>query len=253
MYGFYDLIDKIRRYFKFNTEEIKALVIAIIVIGFVISFREWGYGDEFSASVGLRNLFIGIILAALVVLIHETGHRVAGLWSGFRVEHQLWWFGIGIALVLAFMTRGNVWFLGLHAITLHHMAIHRLGYFRYGTNTLSIAMTSLAGPIANILVATLLWTLEVWFGVPITANTFLNKFILVSWIYAVTNLLPIPPLDGAGILFQSRLVYYFVFGSIAGYAILLLFNIHSFIFALLIGGLVWLIYYVSFERGAWKF
>jgi len=70
---------------------------------------------------------------------------------------------------------------------------------------------------------------------------------LEDLIYALCNLLPIPPLDGSRILFWSRLFYVFLFGSIAGYLVLVKLGIFSYIWALLIGGLAWLYFLVYHE------
>jgi len=114
-------------------------------------------------------------------------------------------------------------------------------------------MTALAGPLANILLATFLKTLEIWFNVPVSSVLLLDKLIVFSWVYAIWSLVPIPPLNGALILFKSRLMYAFIFGTIGGYAVLVMFGIYSFIFAFIIGAIFWLLFYILFERGAWSF
>jgi len=37
-----DLTDKIKRYFRFTPLELRSLIITILVIAFIISFRDWG-------------------------------------------------------------------------------------------------------------------------------------------------------------------------------------------------------------------
>jgi len=250
MYGILDLIDKVKRYFKFSRDELVSIIITILCLTFIIGFND---GRETTAldSFWFYHLFISLIIVAITVFVHLGGQRIIGLHSGFRIEYKLWWYGLILGIIITLVTRGSVWILLPGGIFLHHLAVHRLGYFRYGTNTLAMAMTGLAGSVSNILLATIIKTLELWFGFPVSSSLFLSKLIIFNWIYALFNFIPIPPLDGALILFRSRLTFAFIFGTIAGYAVLILFGIFSFILALIIGGLFWLIFYLVFEKGAW--
>jgi Zn-dependent protease len=84
-------------------------------------------------------------------------------------------------------------------------------------------------------------------------NALLNKLFIFNLAFAVWNLLPIPPLDGSKLFFHSRLTFAFIFGSVLGYTVLAGFGVYSWILGLIIGGIIWLLYYVSFEVGAWNY
>ena len=73
-----DLADKIKRYFMFTPLEIRSLIIAVLVTAFVFSFREWGYGDDFSLRIGAFNYFNAVLIVALSFLIHISVQRI---WS----------------------------------------------------------------------------------------------------------------------------------------------------------------------------
>ncbi|MDO8740433.1 MAG: hypothetical protein Q7J54_02535 [Candidatus Woesearchaeota archaeon] len=250
-----DLRDKISRYFKFSAEETKALMISILVVAFIVSFDKWGTGTEFQLMTGVKNFFISILLVALIVLINQVGHRIVGLIFGYKVEYKMWWYGLLIGLLLivmsASMKRGfpafpYIWFLAPGGIFIHMLPQHRLGKFRYGPNTNLFSHTSLAGPIAGILFGTILKSIDLWFHLNSAA---IQQIFLIGLIYGAYQLLPIPPLAGSRIFFASRLIYVFVATSIIAYAILFAWlNVYSFIFALLIGAVCWLIFYVTFER-----
>lgn len=245
MSGFYNIKDKINRYFKFGAEEAKGLIISILVVAFIVSFRKWGPGAEFNLMLGLKNLFISILLVALIVLINQAGHRIIGLGFGYRVEYKMWWYGLLIGLLLAFVSRGYIWFLAPGGIFIHMMPGHRLGKFRYGPNTNLFGHTALAGPIAGILFGTSLKAIDVWFHLNSAA---IQQIFLIGLIYGAYQLLPIPPLAGSRIFFASRLVYVFVASSIIAYAILFVWlNIYSFILALFIGFICWLVFYITVE------
>ncbi|MFH1510097.1 MAG: hypothetical protein ABIF10_00270, partial [Candidatus Woesearchaeota archaeon] len=61
------------------------------------------------------------------------------------------------------------------------------------------------------------------------------------------------PLAGSRIFFHSRAIYVFVAASVIAYAILISLGVFSFVFAVLIGLAVWLVYYIYFEKGAWDY
>lgn len=249
IHSFFDLKDKIKRYFKFSKDELKGIVVIILTIAFVISFKEWGPGDQFELFYGLKNLFIAVLMAAIIVFVHHAAQRIAGLSCGHRAEHKIWWAGIIISIVLVLLSKGNIWFLAVSGVFFHHLPVHRLGHWRYGLSMKGVAGSTLAGPAAIILIVTILKTIELWFPFVPLNPVMVHKFFLLGWGFALWNLLPIPPLDGSRIMFTSRLVYAFIFGFVAGYFILVYaLEVYSFLWALVIAIAVWLIFYIVFER-----
>ena len=239
--------DKVKRYYPFNVEEIKALIITTVVLTFIIAFNDGR--SEFFLPSWLANygfLFIGV---ALSVLFHETGHRLLAFPAGFRVEYQLWWWGLGIGVILAILSKGNIWVLVPGGIWAHHMVIHRLGFFRYGPNTLAAGVIALSGPVASVIFATIIKTINLIFFNG--GSAFLETLFIFNLAYAIWSLIPIPPLDGSKLFFYSRLTFSFVFGCVFGYVILAAFGIYSWILALIIGTIIWLLFYVFFEMNAW--
>ncbi len=246
---FHDLKDKTKLYFKFSKEELKGIIIIILAFAFIISFKEWGPGDEFQFFYGLKSFFKAILMVALTVLIHHGAQRIAGLSAGIRAEHKIWWPGIWIGLILVILSRGNIWFLAASGVYFHHMPIHRIGYWRYGLSMKGVAASAIAGPFAVIFFITIIKTIEVWFPFIPLDPAAVNKLFLLNWGFALWNLLPIPPLDGSRLMFTSRLTYSFIFGFIAGYFILVYaLEIYSFIWAFVIAIASWLIFYIVFER-----
>ncbi|MBI4149382.1 hypothetical protein HY491_02960 [Candidatus Woesearchaeota archaeon] len=249
--SWFDLKDKIRRYYRFSPEEIKGLVIATIIIGFIVSFKEWGY-ESFDAAIGLRNLAVALLMVGLSLLVQQTGHKIAGLSAGFTVEFRVWTYGLILGLVLILVSRGNIWFLAPGGIVIYHLTAHRLGYFRYGVNMWALGMIGLAGPIANVLFGGFFKTLAIYVSwLPLNA-ALVDKLFLLNMALAVYSLLPIPPLPGANLFFASRNWYVFIAGTLASYLILVLLGVFSYVFALIIGFIIWLLYYIFLEKDWWK-
>ena len=233
---------KVKKYFSFNRFEIRAFFLTTFILAFIWSFDKWGV-KTFDFKAGLFNYVIALLLIGSALFVHHAGQKLWGLRKGFRVQQRLWWYGLIFSLLLVFLTDGKVKFLAASGIFM--LKGHRLGAFRYGTNIRTYAAICLAGPIANILFGTFFKQLVIIGLLPASIG---NPIFTVNMLFAVWNLIPIPPLDGSRILYSSRLLFAFLFGAIAGYVILIQFNIYSYIFAALIGVLTWFLFLVFFEK-----
>ncbi|HLC60436.1 MAG TPA: hypothetical protein VJJ52_03320 [Candidatus Nanoarchaeia archaeon] len=244
-----DLIDKLKKYYTFTKYEVRGYAIAILAIAFIISFREWG-ANQFDLAAGLFNLFNSILIVAMSVLVHDAGQRIWGLAIGYKIEFKMWTFGVVLGLILAFVTNGKFWLIIPGTFMLHHLAGHRLGFFRYGINIIGQSMVALAGPLFTLMLIILLKILYA-----LSPNPLLQKAIMFNIIYNITNMLPIPVLDGGKIFFGSRMIYAFVMPAMIVATILMMIDIPVFfsvVLSLLVGVILWLWYYVSFERKVWK-
>ena len=244
-----DLIDKLKKYYTFTKHEVRGYAIAILAVAFIISFREWGT-NQFNLTAGLFNLFNSILIVALSILVHDAGQRIWGLAIGYKIEFKMWTFGVVLGLALAFVTNGKFWLIIPGTFMLHHLAGHRLGFFRYGINIIGQSMVALAGPLFTLMLIILLKILYA-----ISPNPLLQKAIMFNIIYNITNMLPIPVLDGGKIFFGSRMIYAFVMPAMIVATILMMIDIPVFfavVLSLLVGVILWLWYYISFERKVWK-
>ena len=236
-----EMFERIKTYLDFSKEEAVNLLTAALVFGFIFAFRKWSF----------TNLIIAIIIALLSFLFHLTAQKIAALHYGYKVEFKIGWFALLIPLVLVFISNGQIWWLiipgGVHFSLLAGL---RVGRFRYGLNYLTMGTISLIGPIASIILATVFKQIDIWFFA--SSSVVFHNIFIFNLAYAVSQMLPIPPLDGHYMFYASRLSYVFIFGTILTYAILAIsFSLYSWVFALLAGGLAWLIFYITFERTAW--
>jgi hypothetical protein len=245
-----DLKDKIKRYFKFTPLELRSLIIAVLAIAFIISFKDWGYGTNFSLRIGLFNYFNAILIVALSFLVHISIQRIWSLGTGFRLEWKMWSFGLLFGLIMAFLTNGFLWVILPGGFIVHHMGGHRLGWFRYGINYWAVGLIAVTGIFASIFLAAIFKALSVF-----VLNSLIQKVITFNIAYALYSLLPIPPIDGSRTFFGSRMLYAFSTAFIVIMAILLTSNISvgiSIISSFFIGIVLWLLYYVFFEHRAWQ-
>ena len=163
-------------------------------------------------------IILPIVVFIIVIVIHELAHGYTAYWMGdptaknagrltFNPLAHADPVGTIMLPILLMVVRSPVIFGWAKPVPVNPRNFRnpRLGMF----------LTSLAGPAANFLLAII-------FAVIFKAGhfpqhsliwNFLLMGILISLVLGVFNLLPIPPLDGANILFSilpSRMYKYFV-------------------------------------------
>src|SRR3989344_7032221 len=224
--------DKLDKYFWFSKEEWKAFVITVLIGALIYSWNSWG-DVRFDAAQGAKSLIIAIILVGVAVFVHHAVQRMFALTLGFRAEHRLWWYGLVIGLMLAMLSRGSIVFFAASGTLIHLMPIHRLGAFRYGPNLATFSKIAFAGPFASALLA---YLAKLLIALDIVSPSAGHRFFMLNAMFALMNILPIPPLDGSRIFFSSRAEYLFVFLAFAAFAFIgYAFQIYSLTAALLVG------------------
>src|SRR3989338_5780456 len=246
-----DLLDKLKKYYTFTKYEARGYAIAILAIAFIISFTEWGT-CQFDLTAGLFNLFNSALIVALSILVHDAGQRIWGLAIGYKIEFKMWTFGLALGLIAAFLNNGRIpylWLILPGGFMIHHMAGHRLGWVRYGINYFGQAMVALAGPLFTLMLIILLKILNA-----IVPSPIIGEAIKFNVVYLITNLLPIPPLDGSKMFFGSRMAYAFLMPALLIATILMVVDVPVFlalVLSMFIGVVLWLVYYITFERKIW--
>jgi len=238
--------DKIRRFCPPTKQELVGFVVSVLVVAFIVSFNWWGK-DAFDPLAGVWNLMGGMVLVTIVLFVHHFTQRVVGVHMGFRVEQTVWWYGLIGGLILVFVSNGALQLLAVTGTYVMPVQRHRIGKFRHKPNLCEFAKVCLAGPLANILFGGIVMTLAWARIVPDVLAKQVFSFCLA---FAAWNLLPIPPLDGSRIMFQSRLVYSFLFGTIASYAFMVyILDVYSYILAILIGIVTMIVVMNTIEVG----
>ena len=244
-----DLKDKINRYFKFSAGEIRSLIVTILVFAFIISFRDWGIGTSINVKIGLFNFFNAMLIVTMSMLVYQSVQRIISLYMGYKMEYKLWTFGILLGLIVAFITNGHIWFLIPGGVVYYLLPGHRLGWIRYGLNQFGMGMIAAWGPLASIGLAIFFKLIS-----GVVPNPLITKAILFNLAFAVWMILPIPPSDGNKLFFGSRITYAFIMLFVILAAVLLLAPIPiwvSVLGAFVLAFILWLIYYIVWERFNW--
>ncbi len=237
-----EFASRLKRFFRFSPREMFELAITIIIVAFIFSYDD--KQPVFSTAYWVANFLKMILIVAIAIILHEVGHKAAALYIGMRAEYQMWPTGLLIGILATFITNGK-WYIVLPGgLLLHHMSVLRIGHFRYGMNYFTQGLLAAAGPLMNLLLATFFKTLSIFGIFPV----FFDLMTFINLYYAVFTMLPLPRLDGLHLFFASRLNYVFFFGSLVGYIVLYTIHFYSLLFAFVIGGVIWLLFFNYIEK-----
>ena len=228
---------------KFNNHEIQQFIAASLVIGFIFSFG--AYANLLS---WLKEFIIATLLGGFALYIKVLGQKYAAVSNGAEAKFELWtisrfWFNkaailkkptdpilrifynltfilfnfwLILPILLVFLSNGNIHFAAISTLAIGVTAAHRLGKKYLQPSEAEIAKIALVGPVLNMLFALIVKTL---FGLSGIAGLFVSINIAL----AISNMLPIPKLDGGLIFFGSKLLYTFGIVFILGCAFLIYF------------------------------
>ena len=184
-------------------------------------------------------LFVTLIIS---LTVHEASHGLFAYLGGDRTAHDAGLVTlnplphmrrepigmVALPLIVLYMSQGTMCFGGASApIDPYWAARHPR----------KAAMMSAAGPLANVLLAAIAFTILYVIGRPEgdaarTARTIARSFLLLNLLLAIFNLIPLPPFDGSGIvgglfpasqrLYDSlrRIPYFFVLTLFAAWLLL---------------------------------
>ncbi len=207
-----DFAHNVRKYFPFTLKEIKGLLITILIIGFIVSFRNWGE-ESFDLGIGLFNLISAILIVALGILAHVSLQRFYSYKLGYVARYENFLYGALGGLILCFASNGNLYFLSPGHVRLEHMPRLRMGEFRYGLNVWEYAKIAASGPLVNIVLAMFFKAFN-FLGSPL-----IERAIFINILLAFFSMVPLPQTDGLDLFYGSRLLYFCTLGFFIGVTI----------------------------------
>ena len=250
---------------KFNSHEIQQFLAATLVLGFIFSLNV--YASFFS---WFKEFIIAALLSGFALYIKTLGQKYVAVSNGAEVKFELWTisrFGFKKAsmtkkpvdpilkiiyaitflptnlwlllpILIAFLSNGQIYFTAISTLAVSVTAAHRLGKKYLQPSDAEIAKIALIGPILNIIFALVVKTL---FGLSGIAGL----FVLINISLAISNMLPLPKLDGGLIFFGSKLLYIFSIVFILGSSFLIYFLtiLPTLILSLLFATTILILYY----------
>jgi len=237
---------RVRQFYRFDNEELKHFIIAVLVCAFIFGFND--KQEVFELGHWIVNFIGAIIISGVAIFLHISAQKLWGIKVGYEARFKMSPYLLLIGLIVSVLSGGRWYFLAPGTIMLTHITSLRLGAFRHGYNYTLAGYVALAGPIMSVLAG--MFVKVIWQIFNFT-TPFLEQFIFFNFLLAFFSMLPLPGLSGLQVFFGSRMWFALGVGCVFGYLILFYMNMYSLFGALFIGGVIWLLYYVTFERKAW--
>ena len=238
-----ELLFRIRRFYRWEKREKRDLLITILLVAFMFGYNDGR--ESFVPIAWFGHFLLTLFFVSLTVLVFDGAMKVAALHQGYRAEYRMWPQGLAIGVIVTLITGGKFYLILPGGLFLHHMMILRLGKFRYGINTMAQGVIAAAGPVANLILATIALTFSAQLNI---MPELFNYMAMINLWFLIYQLLPIPKINGMHIFFMSRLAYVFIFSTLASYVLLVQLGIFSWIFAFIIGVVCWFSWLWFFER-----
>ncbi|MEM2315206.1 MAG: site-2 protease family protein [Candidatus Nezhaarchaeales archaeon] len=212
----FTLVEALYKVSTMPKRELMELVISWLVISLCFSAR--GITELFS----IPELFFMIFFASLIsvglgFLLHELMHRTIARRFGCFAEYRMWPWGLMLALILAFASKGSIIFAAPGAVYITPIAL--TSYISVKHVRRAYGLISLSGPVANLLLA-----LIFYFTLKLPINWLIGfvaemGFRVNVWL-AAFNLIPVPPLDGFNVVKWNLMIWCLV--AIPTWAIIIL-------------------------------
>lgn len=177
--------------------EMWKMIIASSILGFAISFRDWGFGNQFIASVGIINLFLATLVCTFSIWLRTSMQKRAGRTELATVRFEYSWINLVYTFLLAFITNGFFIFAALGRPTVKSLTHLRPGYLNPHLGHERVARIVMAGTITSIL---LLVFAKFWLAV---GGGVLAEYLFRTnaWMLII-SLIPIPA-EGISLFYQK--------------------------------------------------
>ena len=227
------------------------MIITAIVLGFAFTYKK---PLEFWPLIFILNA----ILVLISFIIHEKAHKYIAKKYGAITEHRIWeeyrygikkhqklpfkvHLGVILPIIVAIISSGKLVFAATNMFTIQSKRKLQMRFPKL--SDLETAKIAFAGPLANITFSLIL----AFISTIIPFN--FKPLITINNTIAISNMLPIPRLDGGEILAHKHVLYVLTFLLTIFIVIFMqTFNILlTIIAAFLLAFLVTILYYYKIE------
>ena len=212
---------------SFEKQEIKELIVAVIIAAFVFSFNEWGI-QSFSFKIGIINLIRALLICTIIFPVRAYVQKVIArrfdCTSKFkllalreqiqkplmieeiiskRTKQIIKYIGPLITVLVTLASYGRFILVLLSTAYIEPNKTKRVGRKYIHVTDSEFGQIALAGPATDLIILTIFKLL-----LPI-APLFFQKGMFIASALAIFHILPIPKMDGGQLFFHWKSLYIF--------------------------------------------
>ena len=180
----------------FSLREIRDIAISVVVLCAIFSYPEFLANPPF--------LIVSLLVVGVAFMGHELSHKFMAIREVFQAEYRMWPQGLGIAVLLAFATRGMFVFAAPGAV------YFQSNWFFGGPVKPQLTKISMAGITFNI---ALMWLSLLLYAA--SGFALLAYMASINGWLAIFNLLPFGTLDGDKLFKLEKRVWVVLFAAAA--------------------------------------
>jgi Zn-dependent protease len=194
----------------FSSKEVKDISLALVALAFsfqLILFRNEIFVQGQFSNIALMLIYFlqSLVVVGLAFVLHELGHKYIAQKKGLWAEFRAWPAGLGLAVLLAVVSRGGFVFAAPGAVMIAPGRKHRQQYMQELAKR-DIGEIGIIGVVINIIMAFAFIALAL-----IAPTKIFNIGAQVNAWLAIFNLIPFNPLDGAKVMFWDKKIWLGVF------------------------------------------
>ncbi len=191
-----------------STHELRALLVALLVLGLSFSIRYLLPLQTLNPIQYFQILLLTMTIIGAGFIGHELAHKFTAERYGCWAEFKLWTYGAVMALLFAVVSQGTFIFAAPGAVYI----ASRSGYFGEGLDKKTNGIVSLMGPVINIAAAL---AFLAGYAAAQLANisiiigqfNFLEKGVEINLFLGAFNMLPIFILDGQKVFTWDKKIW----------------------------------------------
>lgn len=210
----------LKQYLRFGKKEVKDLIITAVVLGFILSFRNWG-GAVFDINVGVKNWIGFAIITFVCLFIPLLVQKIVAIKKGYSAKFRSWYLGLIIAIYIAFISNGE-WYVfligGSFFAVIPRLKLGFKGPKKYEAFQESEAFIAFMAPLTHLCLAYIFKSVFLSGA----TNVLVERAIMLNIALAIATMMPIPQIEafflkikepanlyGYTILSFSRWIYLF--------------------------------------------
>ncbi|MFT4250664.1 MAG: hypothetical protein ACMXYD_04860 [Candidatus Woesearchaeota archaeon] len=170
--------------FSFYKQERAPIIWQSLLLTTILIFWKY-YGEQIQTQDLITTTILFFLCSLIVVLIHETGHKITAEKLGYSAQVSQFTAGIAASAILIFYSFARIPLIIANPLEIDADPRKRLGKRRQFENRKEMGFIAIGGIVASAISITFFYTLQT-----ITGIQDLSAVAIIAGIHAISSLIP---------------------------------------------------------------